>query len=111
MWSLFQFSILTGIDDDPMEVEYDPDNLYQVGSRVRGLSDLPSVMATRPPYILEQVPPPAELGDSPQATTCCSTAEDSASIAATILQRNAGSFAISSMVVCWLLLRSSESSC
>lgn len=65
MWSLFQFSILTGIDDDPMEVEYDPNNLYQVGSRVRGLSDLPSVLAMRPPYILEQVPPPAELGDSP----------------------------------------------
>ncbi len=65
MWTLFQFSILTGIDDDPMEIAYDPGNLYQVGSRVRGLNDLPSVMLTRPPYILEQVPPPASLGDSP----------------------------------------------
>ncbi len=64
-WTLFQFSIVTGIDDDPMEVAYDPGNLYQVGSRVRGLSDLPSVLLTRPPYILEQVPPPASLGDSP----------------------------------------------
>ena len=65
MWSLFQFSVLTGIDDDPMEVVHDPGNLYQVGSRVRGLNDLPSVMLTHPPYILEQVPPPAALGDSP----------------------------------------------
>ena len=64
-WTLFQFSIVTGIDDDPMEVVHDPGNLYQVGSRVRGLSDLPSALAARPPYILEQVPPPASLGDPP----------------------------------------------
>jgi hypothetical protein len=64
-WTLFQFPILTGIDDDPMEVDHNPDNLYQVGSRVRGLSDLPAALAARPPYIIEQVPPPASLGDPP----------------------------------------------
>src|ERR1700693_508017 len=48
-----------------MEVVHDAGNLSQQGSRVRGLSDLPSVLATRPPYILEQVPPPASLGDQP----------------------------------------------
>ena len=64
-WTLFQFSVLTGIDDDPMEVVHDPGNLYQVGSRVRGLNDLPSALLARPPYILEQVPAPASLGDPP----------------------------------------------
>jgi hypothetical protein len=66
MWTLFQFSVLTGIDDDPMEVVHDPGNLYQVGSRVRGLNDLPSALLARPPYILEQVPAPPSLGDPPQ---------------------------------------------
>ncbi len=64
-WSLVQFPILTGIDDDPIEIDHHPDNLYQMGGRVRGMSDLSDAMAARPPYILEQVPPPAELGEIP----------------------------------------------
>lgn len=60
-WTLLQFSILTGIDDDVMEVDYDPHNLYQVGSRVRGLNDLTNALASQPAYILEQVPAPPQL--------------------------------------------------
>ena len=64
-WSLVQFPILTGIDDDPIEVDHHPDNLYQMGGRVRGMSELSAAVAARPPYILEQVPPPAVLGETP----------------------------------------------
>jgi hypothetical protein len=64
-WSLVQFPVLTGINDDPLEYNHDPNNLWEGGSRVRGLPDLPSRLAERPPYILEQVPPRAPLGDPP----------------------------------------------
>jgi len=64
-WTLLQFPILTGIDDDPVEVDHHPDNLYQLGSRVRGMQDLDAALASRPPYILEQVLPPASLADPP----------------------------------------------
>jgi hypothetical protein len=63
--SLLQFSILTGIDDDPMVIDYHPDNIDQIGGRVRGMSDLAAAVAARPPYILEQIPPPASLSDPP----------------------------------------------
>ena len=64
-WSLVQFPILTGIDDDPIEVDHHPDNLYQMGGRVRGLDELSAAMAARPPYILEQAPPPEALRKMP----------------------------------------------
>ena len=64
-WTLVQFPILTGIDDDPIEVDHHPDNLYQMGGRVRGLQDLDAALAEHPPYILEQVPPRGSLGDPP----------------------------------------------
>ena len=41
-WSLFQFPVLTGINDDPLEYNHDPNNLWEGGSRVRGLPDLPA---------------------------------------------------------------------
>ncbi len=65
-WSLVQFPVLTGINDDPLEYRHDPNNLWEGGSRVRGLPDLPAALAARPPYILEQVSPRAPLSD-PQA--------------------------------------------
>ncbi|HEY6395245.1 MAG TPA: hypothetical protein VIX12_07480, partial [Candidatus Binataceae bacterium] len=65
MWSLVQFPILTGINDDPIECQHDPNNLYEGGSRVRGMNELASAIALRPPYVLEQVQPPRWLGDPP----------------------------------------------
>jgi hypothetical protein len=64
-WSLVQFPVLTGINDDPLEYQHDPNNQWEGGSRVRGLQDLGAALAGRPPYILEQVPPRGALGDAP----------------------------------------------
>ncbi len=64
-WELAQIAVFTGIDDDPIDYHYDPNNLFQAASRVRGLADLPAALARRPPYILEQAPPPRGLGDPP----------------------------------------------
>jgi hypothetical protein len=64
-WGLAQVAVFTGIDDDPLDYHYDPGNIFQAGSRVRGLGDLPNALAQRPPYILEQAPPPRGLADPP----------------------------------------------
>jgi hypothetical protein len=64
-WGLMQVAIYTGIDDDPYDLNYHPDNLFQAGSRVRGPDDLPAALARRPPYILEQCPAPDLMGDPP----------------------------------------------
>ena len=64
-WGLQAYSIFTGIDDDPYDLHYDPNNLFQAGSRVHGPGDLPGALARRPAYILEQCPPPAGMGDPP----------------------------------------------
>ena len=32
-WSLVQFPVLTGINDDPIEIHHDPNNLWEGGSR------------------------------------------------------------------------------
>jgi hypothetical protein len=60
-WSLVQFPVLTGIDDDPIEYSHDRSNQWEAGGRVRGLDDLSAAIAARPPYILEQAPPPDAL--------------------------------------------------
>jgi hypothetical protein len=57
-YSLEQFSILTGINDDPIEYQHDPNNQWEGGSRVQGLDSLNAAMAARPPYILTQASPP-----------------------------------------------------
>ena len=64
-WGLAQIAIFTGIDDDPIDFHYDPTNNFQAGSRVRGPDDLPAAMSRHPPYILEQCPAPAWMGDPP----------------------------------------------
>jgi hypothetical protein len=64
-WSLVQFPVLTGIDDDPIEYSHDPSNQWEAGSRVRGLDGLSAAMAARLPYILEQAPPPDSLREMP----------------------------------------------
>ncbi|HLW69087.1 MAG TPA: hypothetical protein VKS22_00540 [Candidatus Binataceae bacterium] len=64
-YSLVQFSILTGINDDPIEYQHDPNNQWEGGSRVRGLDSLHEAMAGSPPYILRQDPPPPGFGDPP----------------------------------------------
>lgn len=65
-WSLFQFPILTGINDDP--IVYDTGARREgwlSGSRVSRMPELPRELARHPPYIVEQVPPPAWLDDPP----------------------------------------------
>ncbi|MGH7934074.1 MAG: hypothetical protein ACREQN_13055 [Candidatus Binataceae bacterium] len=64
-WGLVQFPIFTGINDDPVEFEHDPNNLWEGGSRVRGFNDLRAALNARPPYILTQYPPPSWFGDPP----------------------------------------------
>lgn len=64
-WALAQIAIFTGIDDDPIDLKYDPNNLFQAGSRVRGPADLRDALSRRPSYILEQCPAPAWMGDPP----------------------------------------------
>jgi len=64
-WALEQTAIFTGIDDDPYDLNYDPNNLFQAGSRVRGPDDLPAALMRRPAYILEQCPAPVSMGDPP----------------------------------------------
>lgn len=64
-WSLVQFPVFTGINDDPIEVVHSPGNLFQQGSRVRGMDEIGAALAQQPPYILEQVPPPQSLSDPP----------------------------------------------
>jgi hypothetical protein len=54
-WKLVQFSIFTGIDDDPIEIKHDSHNLYEAGGRVRAITDLGVALAARPPYIFTQV--------------------------------------------------------
>ncbi len=64
-WGLEQVAIFTGIDDDPIDFHYDPNNIFQAGSRIHGPDDLPAALARRPPYILEQCPAPPWMGDPP----------------------------------------------
>ncbi|MFZ0679317.1 hypothetical protein [Candidatus Binatus sp.] len=64
-WAFMQVAIFTGIDDDPIDLHYDPNNLFQAGSRVRGPADLAGALARRPPYILEQCPAPTSMGEPP----------------------------------------------
>lgn len=65
-WTMVQFPVLTGINDDPIEVQHDPNNLWEGGSRVRGMNQLAAALAERPPYILEQIPAPAWVGEPPR---------------------------------------------
>jgi hypothetical protein len=64
-WSMVQFAIMTGINDDPIEYQHDPNNQWEGGSRVRGLDQLEAAMESRPPYILIQDRPPAWFADPP----------------------------------------------
>jgi len=64
-WSLLEFPVLTGINDDPIEDQHDPNNLWEGGSRVRGMNDLVRALAAAPPYILAQVSPPPGTGVPP----------------------------------------------
>ncbi|MDO8432175.1 MAG: hypothetical protein Q7S58_07160 [Candidatus Binatus sp.] len=60
-FSLVQYSVFTGIDDDPYLAEFDPNDRYQHSGRVRGIASLPEAIAAKPPYILVQDAPPASL--------------------------------------------------
>jgi hypothetical protein len=65
-WGLFQFPILTGINDDPIVNDMGAKREgWLSGSRVSRIPDLPKELARRPPYIIEQVQPPAWLHDPP----------------------------------------------
>jgi hypothetical protein len=64
-WSLVQFPVFTGINDDPIELHHDPNNQWEGGSRVRGFDQLRAALAGKPPYILEQIQAPTWMGDPP----------------------------------------------
>ncbi|MGO9606903.1 MAG: hypothetical protein ACLQAT_26520 [Candidatus Binataceae bacterium] len=65
VWTMVPFPVLTGINDDPIEYLHNPNNLWEGGSRVRGMTDLNTAIAAQPPYILEQVIPPPGLQEPP----------------------------------------------
>lgn len=65
-FTLVQFPILTGIDDDPIDYGYDPNSEVEGGSRTRGLNMLEDAMAKSPPYILIQNPPPPWFVEPPR---------------------------------------------
>ncbi len=50
-----QYSAFTGIDDDPIEYSYDPNNQFHSGSRIRPISYLPEALARRPEYVLDEL--------------------------------------------------------
>jgi len=55
-WADFtQYAAFTGINDDPVEYSFDPNNWFHVGSRVGSFSKLRSIVST-PPYILVDLP-------------------------------------------------------
>ena len=61
-----RFAVYTGIDDDPIVNEIPATDLgWLAGGRVRRMEQLPVALAKMPPYILEQIPPPAGLADPP----------------------------------------------
>jgi hypothetical protein len=64
-WSLVQFPVFTGINDDPIELRHDPNNQWEGGSRVRGFDHLRAALADKPQYILEQIEAPRWMGDPP----------------------------------------------
>lgn len=64
-WTMLEFSVLTGINDDPIEYQHNPNNQWEGGSRVRGLDQLDAALAARPPYILIQDQPPQSIGELP----------------------------------------------
>jgi hypothetical protein len=65
-WGLFQYPILTGINDDPIVNDMGAKREgWLSGSRVSRMPELAQELAKRPLYIIEQVPPPPWLGDPP----------------------------------------------
>ena len=50
------FSVFSGINDDPMEYQYAPD-IFSRGGRDRGIDEFGAAAAGRPPYVLYEVPP------------------------------------------------------
>jgi hypothetical protein len=65
-WSLFQFPIVTGINDDPIVNDMNARREgWLAGSRVSRMPELRQKLAEHPPYIIEQVPPPKWLSDPP----------------------------------------------
>jgi hypothetical protein len=65
VWTMQQFSVLTGINDDPIEYQHDPNNLWEGGSRVRGMNQISEALAASPDYVMTQAPLPEWLGDPP----------------------------------------------
>jgi len=64
-WTLLQYPVFTGIDDDPIELNHDPNNMWTAGSRVRGPEAIAELGTTRPAYIFVQtlLPPGTTLPD------------------------------------------------
>jgi len=61
-----RYSVFTGIDDDPMLYDIPATDIgWFAGGRVRPMSDLQQALASHPPYILEQAPPPGWMKQPP----------------------------------------------
>jgi hypothetical protein len=61
-----RYAVFTGIDDDPIVYEIGGADIgWFAGSRVRPIYSLRQDLAARPPYILEQVSPPAFMKEPP----------------------------------------------
>jgi hypothetical protein len=52
IWTLAPISVYTGVNDDVIDFHYDPNNLFEIGGRVRGRDDLTA--RKRPAYIYYQ---------------------------------------------------------
>ncbi len=65
-WSLVQVPVFTGVNDDPIEYEHHPDNLWEAGGRVRGIDSLADALAMRPPYIFTQTQAPPAMKMPPE---------------------------------------------
>jgi hypothetical protein len=59
-WKLLPFPVFTGINDDPIALHYDPNSLWNAGSRVRGPSAIRDLVTAPPPYILLQTELPPD---------------------------------------------------
>jgi hypothetical protein len=65
-----RFSVLTGINDDPILYDIPSTDIgWMATSRVRPISELSSALADHPAYILEQTNPPAWLKNPPDGYT------------------------------------------
>ena len=60
-----RLAVFTGINDDPIEYSFDPNDPFFWGGRIGGVKEMVSRLADKPPYILFQTPAPAGMNLPP----------------------------------------------